>query len=310
MKKKPIDFLWIWKLSCLNTSVMIKYKFKSDSICNMDETGISTVQRNSGILGPKGLKQVGKCTSAERGSLNTAVNCFNAGNSCIPPFFIFKRNRMNAQLMKDSNSNMVAWFQTLVGSMIFVDWLQHFKEFAKSSADNPILLVLDKHESHISLKAYGPCRKNFIHVFTLPPRTSHRMQPLDLTFHGPLKTAYNRECKTHITILGWKLQHLILLVFSSKAFNRCSCIDKAINGFKSGEIFPVDQEKFKGTFESFGDIITPETQCDTSHVGPDHNSQKKFHSESQISEGSQQESQPSSNILSINPFPMYLNKTK
>lgn len=31
-------------------------------------------------------------------------------------------------------------------------------------------------------------------------------------------------------------------------------------------------------------IITPKTLCDTSHVGPDHNSQREFHSESQISD--------------------------
>ncbi|KAL4717036.1 hypothetical protein ACJJTC_016923 [Scirpophaga incertulas] len=96
--------------------------------------------------------------------------------------------------------------------------------------------------------------------------------------------------------------------FYTKAFtrNRCSSIDKAINGFKSGGIFPVDHDTFKGTFESFGDIITPETPCDTSHVGPDHNSRREFHSESQISDAannsipnevrSQEESQSSSDI--------------
>lgn len=202
-------------------ALMITYKFKSDSIYNIDETGISTVQRNSRILAPKGLKQVGKCTSAERGSLTTVVNCFNAGGSYIPPFFIFKRKRMNAQLMKDSNSNMVACISDSgwINESIYIDWLQHFKGFAKPSADNPVLLVLDNHESHISLKAYEFCRKNFIHVLTLPPHTSHRMQPLDLTFHGPLKHNTIENVKPiWLIILEQKLQHLILLVFIQKLF--------------------------------------------------------------------------------------------
>lgn len=179
-------------------ALMIKYNFKSDSIYNIDETGISTVQRNSRILAPKGLKQV-VCTSTERGSLTTVVNCYNAEGSYIPPFFIFKRKSINAQLMNDINSNMVACVSDSgwINESIFVDWLQHFKEFAKPSADNPILLVLHNHESHISLKAYEFCRKNFIHVLTLPPHTS-QMQPLDLTFHEPLKTAYYRKFETHM----------------------------------------------------------------------------------------------------------------
>ncbi|CAH0723209.1 unnamed protein product, partial [Brenthis ino] len=215
-------------------TLMVKYQFKSNSIYNVDETGISTVQRNSRILAPKGLRQVGKCTSAERGSLTTVINCFNAGGTYIPPFFIFKRKRMNALLMKDSNSNMVACVSDSgwITESIFVDWLQHFKAFAKPSADEPILLILDNHESHISLRAHEFCRKNFIHVLTLPPHTSHKMQPLDLTFHGPLKTAYNRECESFmVNHPGTKITAYDVVGLYTKAFNRTTSIDKAMNGF-------------------------------------------------------------------------------
>lgn len=69
---------------------------------------------------------------------------------------------------------------------------------------------------------------------------------------------------------GAKITAFDIVGLYTKAFNRCTSIDKARNGFKSAGIFPVDQDKFKGTFESYGDIITPKTPCDTSHVGPDH----------------------------------------
>jgi hypothetical protein len=45
---------------------MDKYKFESSRIYNMDETGISTVQKPGKILGPTGQKQVGSATSWER----------------------------------------------------------------------------------------------------------------------------------------------------------------------------------------------------------------------------------------------------
>jgi len=34
----------------------------------------------------------------------------------------------------------------------------------------------------------------------LPPHTTHRMQPLDRTFYGPLKAHYNTECDKWMTI--------------------------------------------------------------------------------------------------------------
>lgn len=233
------------------THLMSKHNFRPDAIYNVDETGISTVQRNSKILAPKGLKQVGKCTSAERGSLTTVVNACSASGNYVPPFFIFKRKRMNPLLMKQSNSNMIASISDSgwINEELFVQWLHHFKSFTRPSADNVILLVLDNHESHISLAACNFCKKKFIHVITLPPHTSHKMQPLDLTFHGPLKTAYNRECETHmVNNPGAKITGYDIVGLYTKAFNRTTNIEKAINGFRAAGICPLDKEIFRTTF--------------------------------------------------------------
>lgn len=44
-----------------------KYKFDSNRIYNVDESGMSTIQRPQKILATAGRKQVGVVTSAERG---------------------------------------------------------------------------------------------------------------------------------------------------------------------------------------------------------------------------------------------------
>lgn len=136
--------------------------------------------------------------------------------------------------MKDSNSNMVACVSDSgwITESIFVDWLQHFKAFAKPSAEDPLLLILDNHESHVSLRSHEFCRKNFIYVITLPP--------LDLTFHGPLKTAYNRECESFmVNHPGTKTTAYDVVGLYTKAFNRTTSTDKAMNGFKSAGICPM-----------------------------------------------------------------------
>ncbi|KAJ8948869.1 hypothetical protein NQ318_013523 [Aromia moschata] len=80
---------------------------------------------------PKGVKQIGKITNAERGDLVTAICCCSAS---------------------------------------------------------------DNHESHISLEVYYLAKENGIDMISLPPHTSHQTQPLDISFYGPLKTAYINQC--------------------------------------------------------------------------------------------------------------------
>ncbi|CAB3228469.1 unnamed protein product [Arctia plantaginis] len=63
----------------------------------------------------------------------------------------------------------------------------------KPSPEQPILLILDNHASHMSLQIFEHCKQNNIHMLSLPPHTSHRMQPLDVTFLGLFKVAYKRE---------------------------------------------------------------------------------------------------------------------
>ena len=54
-------------------------------IWNLDEAELSTVQTPGPIVPPKGVKQVGGCTSAERGTLVTLIVAINAiGNHTSP----------------------------------------------------------------------------------------------------------------------------------------------------------------------------------------------------------------------------------
>ena len=46
-----------------------------DQIWNLDETGVTTVQRSPNILAEKGTKQVGSLVSLERGTLANIMLC-------------------------------------------------------------------------------------------------------------------------------------------------------------------------------------------------------------------------------------------
>lgn len=71
--------------------VLSQFDIGPGSIWNMDETGITTVQRPDKIVARKGRKQIGAVTSQERGELVTLAMAVSALGNHIPPFFIFPR---------------------------------------------------------------------------------------------------------------------------------------------------------------------------------------------------------------------------
>ena len=76
----------------------------------------------------------------------------------------------------------------------FITWLKHFRDFVKPTETDPAILILDNHILHCSLEAIMYARENFIVLLTLPPHSSHKMQPLDRCFFFPLKSAFSVEC--------------------------------------------------------------------------------------------------------------------
>lgn len=72
---------------------------------------------------------------------------------------------------------------------IILKLMTHFHDHVSSTNDRPCLLVLDNHESHLSIEVINFCKQNGI-VWSFLPNTSHRLQPLDRSVYGPFKTFY------------------------------------------------------------------------------------------------------------------------
>ncbi|XP_031328946.1 uncharacterized protein LOC116166154 [Photinus pyralis] len=222
-----------------------KYHFSNEKIFNVDETGISTMQKPSKRVGPKGIKQFGAKTSAERGKTVTVICCFNAAGTCyVPPMFIFPRTRTTT-LEKNGppNAKYSCSKSGWSNEQLFYEWLQHFIDIVKPSKDHPVLIILDNHSSHISIAIYECCKQNGIVLLTIPPHTSHRLQPLDLTFYGPLKAAFYRQCDNYLLHFE-RITPYDLAELFHKAYSQVATMDKAQSGFKTPGIWPFDSEKF------------------------------------------------------------------
>ena len=153
------------------------FKLEPHRIWNLDETGVKTVQGTSKILSEKGQNQVEEMTSAERGGLVTMCCCVNAIGAALPPAYIFPRvNFRDHMLTCAPNVSMgLATPSGWMNSELFPLVLKHFIKHMNVSKDNPAILVMDNHESHVTLETIDVARENGHPQFTSP------LQPQDAT---------------------------------------------------------------------------------------------------------------------------------
>lgn len=128
---------------------------------------------------------------------------------------------------------------------IHLQWLQYFQSQVKSTENDPVLLILDNHSSHISFDAYNFYRKHSIVVVTLPPHTSDRTQPLDVSFFRPLKCALSMEYKLYLGLHPFeRITEYNIAELLNKAWLKTATPAKAVSGFLTCGIYPLNHEKF------------------------------------------------------------------
>ena len=228
---------------------MQKINFNPARVYNVDESGITTVQsKNCRVIALKGKKQVGAVTAAERGSLVTVVFCMNAAGGFVPVLFVFPRKNMKAELLDGAPPGSIAachpsgWIQ----QHIFTQWLKHFIEFVKPSRKDPVLLILDGHYSHTrNIDVIEIARSNYVSILCIPPHTSHKMQPLDLTFMSPFKTYYSQQIQIWLKqnpgriINSYQISKLMC-----PAYLKSATAEISVNGFRKSGICPFNPDRF------------------------------------------------------------------
>ncbi|GFS25268.1 tigger transposable element-derived protein 6-like protein [Elysia marginata] len=175
---------------------MSRHSYGPQQIYNVDETGVSTVPSSSRVVAKTGSRSVGRIVSAERGTLVTLVCAINAIGNSIPPMFIFPRKNFKDHFIFGAppGSTGVANGSGWIKEENWLEYVKHFIKFSKPSAESPVLLLLDNHVSHLYIPAIDLCKENHITLLSLPPHTSHKLQPLDRVVYGPLKTYIGSRC--------------------------------------------------------------------------------------------------------------------
>ncbi|MBE1616029.1 hypothetical protein IDF54_14335, partial [Flavobacterium sp. SaA2.13] len=73
-----------------------------------------------------------------------------------------------------------------------LEWIQHFDKHIKPKRDADYrMLIVDSHESHMSVEFNQYCKENNIIPISMPPHSSYLLQPLDVALYSPLKRTYS-----------------------------------------------------------------------------------------------------------------------
>lgn len=135
---------------------------------------------------------------SRKGKNHTILACVSATGSSLPPFMIYPRKRICDSIKEGAypgtsfNCSDSDW----VTQELYMEW---FKFFLKNIASTrPILLIADRHSSHVCMDVIELARKSDVHLLCLPSHTTHLLLPLDVGVFTPLKSYYNKECKRHL----------------------------------------------------------------------------------------------------------------
>ena len=154
-----------------------------DQIWSGDETGVQNVPKEVKVLGLKNIRCFQQ-VSAEQGETSTILSFISAAGNVVPPMVLHKGVRVQDmwKLKAPGDIKIAATPKGYITKSRFHKYGLHFVKYLKQMglADKKHLLIVDGHKSHLyNLPFYEAMRANNIEVLTIPPHTSHVLQPLD-----------------------------------------------------------------------------------------------------------------------------------
>ncbi|THG93507.1 hypothetical protein EW026_g7744 [Hermanssonia centrifuga] len=135
--------------------------------------------------------------------LVTVIECVSADGAVLTPGFIFSGGWYDMAWFEGcSDSEHISVGKTENGWTDDFQCLKWFTESfipqarARAGDDNePILLVVDGHGSHVTKEMAKAGLAHNVHIFCLPPHTTHRLQPLDVGCFGLLSRKWLERCE-------------------------------------------------------------------------------------------------------------------
>ena len=120
--------------------------------------------------------------------------CICADGTTLPPSLIYKgdsgdlRNTWLEDWFPEQEAHFTSSPNGWSSHALGLNWLTTvFDRYTKSKAGNRHrLLIVDGHSSHVNMAFINECDRLRILLMILPPHSTHRLQPLDVSLFKPV----------------------------------------------------------------------------------------------------------------------------
>ena len=227
-------------------------KYLPRNIYNDDETMAKFNQGS--VLARRGEKTVYVLEDAEWPHI-TVLSCINAAGEFLEPLVIMSgKTIMEKWGLNETIPGTIytatesGWIDRGVYTSWFVDAfvprVNATRGRQPDGSPQPVLLVFDGHDSHISLDVAEAAEKNGIDLLQLPAHTSHRLQPLDVSCFGPWHRYLSREVQTlKINNPYLNINRDFFAQLMGPAYARALSKENILSGFAHSGVYPVDRNK-------------------------------------------------------------------
>ncbi|KAJ2948846.1 hypothetical protein O0L34_g5772 [Tuta absoluta] len=221
--------------------VIQTHNLEPSRIWNLDETKVTT------FVPSPGVKQIDAIATMEQRTVVTVELAANAEGTILPPMFVFPRLEYEEQFVSDGPPGSIGAGNSsgLMTTIEFLRFINHFVEYTKSSPDNPVLLLLDNHSSHVDVEVVEKAITNSIILLSFPPCCTHKLQPLEIGIHKLFNTHYAKAQKNWQqknpgkTISLYEIPEVV-----RHALPLAATPSNIVNAFKKAGIYPYNPDIF------------------------------------------------------------------
>ena len=180
----------------------------------------------------------------------SALTCINAVEHSILGFYIFRRQQIRDNFIRfcEDGAAMAMQPEAWLTQYLFFSWISYFINSLDSrkemSPQNRHLLIVEGHNSHVTLEVVMKSMKVGLNLITLPSHTSHCLQPLDVSVFAPFK--YGFKCYRDAWVLrnrGRKVGKHVLAIWVFTSLQKALTPVNIKVGFSSIRIWPLNLYK-------------------------------------------------------------------
>ena len=167
-----------------------RFSVQDEDIWNFDETGFQIGVGKSQWIVTTSISKRQYLPSDNNREYVTSIEAVSAGGIVLEPMLILTGKVHLERFYRDLQGQMLVGLSDTGYSNdeLALEYIYHFdRQSQKSQKGGHRILLCDGYKSHLTREILEFCELKNIHIFALPPHTSHILQPLDVVLFQPYK---------------------------------------------------------------------------------------------------------------------------